>query len=92
MRLKRNQIPGGYKEGRASFPIQSQYKVSKIHTLNPTLEKRRGRREEGREGRQEKEGWLVLAPGEKEKEQERGRGGEGVFNPNNSQPKRLNYP
>ena len=58
MRLKRNQIPGGHKEGRASFPIQSQYKVSKIHTLNPTLEKRRGGREEGREGHQEKEGRL----------------------------------
>ena len=26
------------------------------------------------------------------KRRERGRGGEGVFNPNNSQPNRLNYP
>ena len=83
------QNPGGHKEGRASFPIQSQYKVSKIHTLNPTLEKRKGGRKEGREGRQEKEGRLCsCARGKGKRERE----GEGVFNPNNSQPKRLNYP
>ena len=49
MKLRRNQHPGGHKEGRASFPIQSQYKVSKIHTPNPTLEKK-GRKSREREG------------------------------------------
>jgi len=38
--LKRNQNPGGHKEGRASFPIQSQYKDSKIYSSNPTLEEK----------------------------------------------------
>jgi len=87
MRLKRNQIPGGHKEGRASFPIQSQYKDSKIHTPNPTLKKRKGGREEGRQGRQDRERQLCSCARGKE-----GREGEGVFNPNNSQPKILNYP
>ena len=92
MRSKRNQIPGGHKEGRASFPIQSQYKDSKIHTPNPTLKKRKGGREEGRERRQEVAlvRLLFLRQGP-EKERERG-GGERVFNPNNPQHKRLNYP
>ena len=49
MRLKRNQNPGGHEEGRASFPIQSQYKDSKIHSSNPTLE------EKGRKNRREGE-------------------------------------
>ena len=48
-KLNRIQNPGGHKEGRASFPIQSQYKVSKIHTSNPTPR-------EGREEEQEREG------------------------------------
>ena len=49
MKLKRSQNPGGHKEGRASFPIQSQYKVSKIHTPNPNPreEKGGGTRERG---------------------------------------------
>ena len=47
-KLNRIQNPGGHKEGRASFPIQSQYKVSKIHGSNPTLEKR-GRKNRERE-------------------------------------------
>ena len=53
MKMNRSQNPGGHKEGRASFPIQSQYKNSKIHTPNPTLKKRKAGREEGRERRQE---------------------------------------
>ena len=54
-----------------SSPIQSQYRVSKIHTLNPTP--REGREEEqreGREGAQERE-----ASGQpKKRERERGEG------------------
>ena len=42
MRSKRNQIPGGHKEGRASFPIQSQYKDSRIHGSNPTPREEKG--------------------------------------------------
>jgi hypothetical protein len=52
MRLKRNQIPRGHKEGRASFPIQSQYKDSKIHSSNPTPREEGGRTEEREERRQ----------------------------------------
>ena len=75
MRLKRNQIPGGHKEVRASFPIRSQYKVSKIHTLNPNLEKRKGGREKAEMGARRRRGGSVLAQGEREKkkgERERG--------------------
>jgi len=63
--LKRNQNPVGHKEGRASFPIQSQYKDSKIHSSNPTLE------EKGRKNRREGErrtggrGAAVWAPAKK---------------------------
>ena len=73
MRLKRNQIPGGHKEGRASFPIQSQYKVSKIHTLNPTP--REGWEEEQREGTEgaREEGAGVLGARQK-RESKRGEG------------------
>ena len=48
-KLNRIQNPGGHKEGRASFPIQSQYKVSKIHTPKPTPRKEKGggRKERG---------------------------------------------
>ena len=80
MRLKRNQIPIGHKEERASFPIQSQYKDSKIHTPNPTLKKRKGGREEGRERRQEVAlvRLLFLRQG-KEKERPKRERGEGDF-------------
>ena len=66
MRLKRNQIPGGHKEGRASFPIQSQYKDSKIHSSNPTPREEGGRTEEREERRQG--GGAGLAAREKERE------------------------
>ena len=46
-RLIQIQKPRGHKEERASFPNQSQYKVSKIHTPNPTP-----REEEGRKNRE----------------------------------------
>ena len=60
-------------------------------TKNPSpREERRGTGKRGAPG--SGSGGSVLAPGEKGKERERVRGGEGVFNPNNSQPKRLNYP
>jgi len=62
----------------ASFPIQSQYKVSKIHTLNPNLEKRKGGREEGRDGRQEKEGRLCSGARGKGKKERRERGTGGI--------------
>ena len=49
-KLIRIQNPGGHKEGRASFPIQSQYKVSKIHASNSIPREERRRTERGREG------------------------------------------
>ena len=67
MKLRRNQHSEGHKEGRASFPIQSQYKVSKIHTPNPTLEKRgRKNRERGRRRTEERGLW---APGKESSEE-----------------------
>ena len=50
--LNQIEMPRGHKEGRASFPIQSQYKVSKIHTPNPNPreEKGGGTRERGVRG------------------------------------------
>ena len=50
MKLRRNQIPKGHKEGRASFPIQSPYKVSRIHTPNPTPREEEQRGGEGLQG------------------------------------------
>ena len=75
-KLIRIQNPGGHKEGRASFPIQSQYKVSKIHGSNPTLEKRGRKNRGGRRRALRGKGACVWAPskgGEKE------RVGEGIF-------------
>ena len=90
-KLIRIQNPRGHKEGRASFPIQSQYKDSKIHSSNPTLEEKgRKNRREGERDAWEKQGDTCSVPAKGARERERG--GEGVFNPNNSQPKRLNYP
>ena len=55
--------------------------------LIPREERERNERESRAPGR-----GGVLSVRQGEKERERGRRGEGVFNPNNSQPKRLNYP
>ena len=72
------QKPGGHKEGRASFPDQFQYKVSKIHQLNSYSrerkreEERKGERATGGRGRRRQPGktkerrWSVLGTGEKE--------------------------
>ena len=76
-KLIRIQNPGGHKEGRASFPIQSQYKVSKIHTLNPTP--REGREEEQREGREGAREKSWLHSGRQAKRERERRGSEGVF-------------
>ena len=67
MRLKQIQLLGGHKEVRASFPIQSQYKVSKIHTPNPTLEKRGRKNRESRRRRTEERG--LWAPGKESTEE-----------------------
>ena len=59
----------------------------------PSPIEERERKGTGRRGAPGKGGSAsVLTQGAKEKERARKRGGEGVFNPNNSQPKRLNYP
>jgi len=77
-----NQKP---QEGRASIPVELQYKVSRFHPQILTLdqERKKGKKKNVRGGG---------APGERknrERERERVRG---VSNPNNSQPKGLNYP
>ena len=63
------QKPRGHKEGTASFPTQSQYKVSRIHTSNPIEEQRKNkeREREGGDGarREEMAGLFCLAQGEK---------------------------
>ena len=86
MRLKRNQIPGGHKEGRASFPIQSHCKDSKIHSSNPTP--REGGRTEEREERRQGGGTGLAA---REKREKWGSGRE-IFMPTTSRTKILNYP
>jgi len=71
MELIRNQKPGGHEEDRASFPNQSQYKVSRTIALKSTPMK--GRRRTGRRKRRRQgEGRLVWVPG-------RERGSEGIF-------------
>ena len=63
----------------ASFPIQSQYKVSKIHTLNPTpREGREEERREGERGAREKE-CCGLGAWQKEREGERREGVRGYL-------------
>jgi len=65
-----------------------------VQSLHKSMAKIPNSREEkrgtGRRGRQEEEARLCSCA--KGRERERGRGGERLFNPNNSQPKRLNYP
>ena len=90
MNLMQDQNPEGHKEDRASFPNQIQYKVSKIHSPNPTLENGKGGREEGRGGARERGEACVLSW--KKREEERERVGEGIFMPTNSRTKRQNYP
>ena len=70
MRLKRNQIPGGHKEGRASFPIQFTYKVF----TNPWLKIPNSREEKrGTERRREAPGGGgVLFWQKRKRERERG--------------------
>jgi len=81
-----DQNPGGHKEDRASFPNQIQYKVSKIHSPNPTLEKRKGGREG--EGARREAGACVLTKPRKKKERERESGeGERYLPPTNSRLK-----
>ena len=71
-KLKRIQNPGGHKEGRASFPIQSQYQVSRIHTLTSTPREEKRRTEGERERRIGREAALVRAAGQKRERDERG--------------------
>ena len=59
---------------------------------NPSPREERERTKREREGRREESCCSVLALVKRQKESQRGREGEGGFNPNNSQPKRLNYP
>ena len=81
MKLKRSQNPGGHKKGRASFPIQSQYKVSKIHTPNPNPreEKGGGTRERGRS--RQGEGVLLVLGAWLKEEREREGVGRGYLSP-----------
>ena len=82
-RLNSKSKPGGHKEDWASFPDQSQYMNSKIHTPNPTLEKRKGGRE-GEGASQETPACVLSKPG-KERERERESGeGERYLSPTNS--------
>jgi len=50
MRLKQIQLPGGHKEGRASFPTKIQYKVFTIPWLKSYLEERKEEEHGGRRG------------------------------------------
>ena len=73
MKLNRSQNPGGHKEGRASFPIKSQYN----NLNNPYLyflERRREEEERGRKRRQGGGGCLWVPGPKRERERERERG------------------
>ena len=69
-----------------------------VQSLHQSMAKipnsREERRGTGRRGAPRERTALFLrkGPPEREREREIEREGEGVFNPNNSQPKRLNYP
>ena len=64
----RNQKPGGHEEDRASFPNQSQYKVSRTIALKSTPMK--GRRRIGRRKRRRKwEGAARLGARQREGEE-----------------------
>ena len=67
------QKPRGHKEGTASFPTQSQYKVSRIHTSNPREEQRKNKEREKEEtapGGRKRAGLFCLA----RRREERGEG------------------
>ena len=72
--MNQSQNPGGHKEGRASFPIKSQYK----NLSNPYLyflEKRGRKKRKGNTGERRAPGKVaadVCVPRKKERERERG--------------------
>ena len=69
MELIRNQKPGGHEEDRASFPNQSQYKVSRTIALKSTPMK--GRRRTGRRKRRRQgEGAACLGARQRKPERE----------------------
>ena len=71
--MKWIQNPGGHKEDWASFPDQSQYMNSKIHSPNPTLEKRKGGREEEKGRAPEERPVRACSPSQGKRERERER-------------------
>ena len=84
MKSKPRRALGG--KGLLSHSISVQGLKKSILLILPLEKKRKNREEEEEDARKEE---AACYPG---KRRERGRGGEGVFNPNNSQPERLNYP
>ena len=88
--MTQSKSPEGTRRKRPPFPVNPCYKVSNFYHKILTLREKRGRTSE-REVAHGRESLLLWAPG-KGKRREREERGEGVFNPNNSRPKRLHYP
>jgi hypothetical protein len=82
MNSKPQRAQGG--KGLLSRSISVQHPQEFIPLIHRDEREEEKRGEGG--GRRQAEELLACCPGKKERE------GEGVFNPNNSQPKRLNYP
>ena len=89
--LNENKRPEGTRREGPPFPVNSRTKTQQSMAKIPnSREEKRGT---GRRGAPGKGGSAsVLAQGAKEKERARKRGVRGYLTPNNSQPKRLNYP
>ena len=83
------QIPGS---ATASFPSESMVQGLKFPSQNPNPREEEGGTETPGMGQREEQPVLFLREGKEKKLKEREEGGEGIFNPNNSHPKRLHYP
>ena len=88
--LNENKRPESTRREGPPFPVNSHTKTQQSMAKIPNSREERegtGRRRRAPGGR-----WRLAVQAQGKRERERERGGEGVFNPNNSQPKRLNYP
>ena len=79
---------GGWGLHSRRIPIQKLNPPWEIPNPRPVEKRGEGKKQHRRGGGRP----FVLAPGERKTGRGREEGGEGIFNPNNSHPKRLHYP
>jgi len=91
-KLTQSKSPEGTRRKGPPFPANPWYKVSNFHHKILTLGEKRGRTSEREVAHGREQPLLFLREGKEKTGPERGEGGEGIFNPKNSHPKKLHYP